>query len=59
MEGHMDALQAFVTVGLEFVGWIIFFGLFVLGGWAVGYRQGYVVGREDAAAIARRERERA
>ena len=55
----MDALQAFVTVGLEFVGWTLFFGLFVLGGWAVGYRQGYVVGREDAAAIARENRERA
>lgn len=55
----MDFIQAFIGISIEFVAWGIVLGMFVLIGWAIGYRQGYVVGREDAAAIARQMRERA
>lgn len=59
MGGIMSFIQALAAFSVEFIAWGIVLGLFVLVGWAIGYRQGYVVGREDAAALARKNRERA
>lgn len=38
----------------EIIGWVVFAAIFAGPAWAIGYRQGYVVGKTDGHAQARR-----